>query len=225
MSRLKNRNIFIPNGFKFYQPETKWQAPGYASFESIVQSLIAHRKGNKWLIAQHGWSVDEETVREEVDRFNARLCEQMGWTDYIINVSAEVQSPPLMSRPSNLAALRNVAAGADTLVEWIKDGAEAVAPEIAEKRAGVCVACKLNGKGGLSSYFTVPVSEAIRFQLNRRREMQLSTNQDENLGVCEGCLCPLSLKIHMPLERIKAKMPVEVMNELDKGCWILNEGK
>jgi hypothetical protein len=220
MAKLRDRNRFIPNGFRYYQPETKWEAPRHVSFDSVVNALIAHRKGNPWLTQQNGWSVDFETVANEVETYNVKLCQQMGWTDFIMEGGAA--SAPPFHRPLP-HKLKNVAAGVETLVEWIDDGAEAVNIGLATTRAAVCAACPKNGKGDFTRWFTVPVSEAIRSELNRRREMKLETVHDEKINVCEACLCPLKLKIHMPIDRIRNRLPAESLAALDPSCWIPKE--
>lgn len=80
----------------------------------------------------------------------------------------------------------------------------------------------MNGEGGLEAYFTVPASNAIRAQLERKHAMKLETPSDEHLGVCTACDCPLKLKVWMPLDRILAKMPKAAYDALHVNCWIRN---
>jgi hypothetical protein len=223
MSRLKDRNKFIPNGFIFYQAETGWQPQRMQSFETIVAAIIAHRNANPWLKDKNGWSVDPDTVREELDRYNAKVCEHMGWKDYISSAgdSAPPLSQPLPQRLLHRGA--NVVAGAETLVDWIADGAEAVGVEVSSERAAVCSACPKNGKGDLLSYFTRPAAEAIRRTVARKNEMQLTTPYDDGLGICEVCDCPLKLKVHLPIEVIVKKLSPVTRSELPAHCWIRKE--
>jgi len=218
--KLKDRNRQIPGGLKYWQPETKWAPVPWSSFQSIVDQLIAHRKGNPSLLAKHGWQTDRESVTEQVDDYNARLCQQMGWSGFIMEGSAAAPDVPFQHLRSKL---RNVAGGNSTLVEWIDDGAQAVPIEKAIARAQVCKDCPQNGKGDFTRWFTVPVSEAIRFELNRRREMKLETPLDDYLGVCEACSCPLKLKIHVPIDLIRERIQPEAMAALDPRCWIPKE--
>lgn len=90
-------------------------------------------------------------------------------------------------------------------------------------RAAVCVECPLNGKGGWESYFTVPVSNAIRRELERKRTMKLETQFDDRVGVCEACSCPLQLKIWLPIENILSKVQPAQFDALAPGCWIRSE--
>ena len=221
MSKLKNRQMQIPGGLQFYQPETKWRPPNFASFETIVRSLIAHRQGNPHLIQKHGWPVDYETVCNEVDSFNARICESHGWKQYITGPgdgSVPKSFPPQLNL---LQRGRQLAAGGLVQVEWIGSGAEAVPKELSERRAATCADCPQNEVGDWLRFFTQPVSNAIRIALNSRREMKLETSSDDKLGVCNACSCPLKLKVHMPLDRILSHLPAESKAALDPRCWIL----
>jgi hypothetical protein len=133
---------------------------------------------------------------------------------------AEPATPFQRSLPSRL---KSVAAGGSVLVEWLRDGAEAVPKELATKRAAVCAECPKNGKGDFTRWFTVPVSEAIHAEIERKNQMRLSTPFDDRIEVCEACLCPLKLKVHMPINRIRDNLPAESHRDLDPSCWIPRE--
>jgi len=226
MSRLLDRNKFIPGGFQYYQPETGWKSPRMASFETIVSAIIAHRQANSWLIEKNKWSVDPETVRDELDAYNTKICQQMGWNSYISGAGGPSLPPnPQLPRSQQIARrVGNVVAGAETLVDWIKDGSEAVSPEQSAQRAEVCVACPKNNPGDLLSFFTRPAAEAIRRTIEKKNEMNLSTPSDDKLGVCDACDCPLKLKVHLPITFIRPRISQAVKSELDPACWMLKEG-
>lgn len=228
--RLISRQRQIPNGFKFIQPETAWQAPRFASFSVIVNSLINHRKTRPDLVASKKWSLDPEIVSNEVDEFNATLCARHGWTSYISDGSAEPPPPKsqalLQSEKSAIAAAagkaKKIWAGLSTLTEWIDSGTPPVRRELAESRAAACAACPKNGAGDFTSWFAKPASEAILKSMEKLKAMRLSTQNDQKINVCEVCLCPLKLKVHTPVEYIKGNMSKQVLEELKSvpGCWI-----
>lgn len=233
MSRLKSRQKFIPNGFVFYQPETKWHSTRMTSFENVVQGLIAHRKANPFLTQKHGWSTDYDEVCEEVDAYNARICERMGWTDFIM-ASASSPPPPKFKPLSLLdqkqlgavaGRVKKIWSGVRTINEWIDSNTDPVDPPLAEARAATCVACPLNGSGDFTKWFTQPASEAIKRQLEKVSNKKLVTSVDDKLGVCEACLCPMKLKVWTPLDYIKPHVSDDVLKELAKGkdCWVLKE--
>lgn len=224
MPRLVNRNTQIPGGFRYIQPQTNWHSRPWSSFNSIVDALVAHRKGNPFLVQKHGWSIDKPTVENEVDLYNAMLCKQMGWSAYFVEDGEP--NPPKISAPASLAnRVGKLAVGAVTQVEWIASGAEAVSPEQSERRAKHCLICPKHGKGDWTSYFTVPAQMAIQKALNQKREWKLETSVDKELQVCEACLCPMRLKVHMPIAAILRNMPEESLQDLDPHCWILSEKK
>jgi len=232
MARLNNRQLQIPFGFKFYQPETRFNCRMNSSFNSIVDQVIAMRKANPALTAKHGWSVDWNTVADEVDAFNAAICERMNWTQFINQPGAGVPPSPKFKAlsPQNEKQLSAVAVkvkkvwqGVKTLNDWIESGEPAVPTELSQKRAETCAACALNGKGGLEEWFTKPAAAAIKLQLGKLADRKLSTTVDNQLNVCTACLCPLKLKVHTPLEFVTAHLEEQTKKELDPKCWILAE--
>lgn len=233
MARLKNRQIQIPGGLKFYQPQTKWQPPAFASFAVIVQSLISHRNANPALRDANRWPTDEATVADEVDEFNARMCEQAGWTDYIQS-AVGTAPPPFFPAPSQMdqsklvaaaGVVKKIWAGVRTLNDWLDSGDDPVPAEQSANRAAVCADCPKNVPGDFSTWFTKPASEAIRRQLERVKDRKLSTPDDVKLNICEVCYCPMKLKVHTPLKYINAHLSDEVLKALESGnnCWILSE--
>lgn len=234
-ARLKDRNRQIPHGLRFLQPETNWRPPRFASFSTIVTGLISHRRRHPDLVAKNGWKMDPKEVEDEVDEFNARYCIQMGWNEYVQGnegVAPNPKSQALLEQERKevvVAASRaqKIWSGVRTLNDWIDSGTPPVAMELSEARAKVCASCPKNGQGDFTSWFTKPASDAIAFQIARKRGMKLATSFDEKLKVCEVCLCPLELKVHTPMNFIESHLKQEVRNELAKvpGCWITAELK
>jgi len=233
--RLKSRQTQIPNGYKFIQPETGWQAPRFASFAVIVQNLIAHRKSRPDLVAQHGWPIDIDNVGNELEQFNVRLCLQHGWTDYLDGLMGGEGAIPKSKPPSQSEIAQVSAAGAKavkiwagvrTLNDWIDSGEPPVPQDQSTARALKCSTCVKNTKGDFTSWFTKPAAGAIKRQIEQLQERKLSTPHDLVINVCETCLCPLKLKVHTPLPFIKAHMSETVLRDLqavDTGCWVVDE--
>lgn len=218
---LKERFKQIPQGLQFLQPETQWKPRPWASFDEIVNSLISHRQGNPSLLAK-GWSTDRKTVESEVDAYNTAICKAMGWTDYIVEGGGAAATPFPAQSPqrSLLERSRQLAAGAGVQIDFIKSREEAVPAETAAVRAKICVDCQFNVKGGLETFFTKPASEAVRRGLELARGWKLSIPQSEMVNICDVCLCPLKLKIWIPLSFIQARMPAEVGAAMPDWCWI-----
>lgn len=233
MARLINRNMQIPGGIKFYQPETKFKIQGQ-SFNSTVDAVIRMRQANPALASAKGWATDFEGVASDVDAFNAAICERMGWTSYITNpVAGAPQSPKFKAlsplSQSQLVAVagkaKKVWSGVKIISDWEEAGYPAVDQSMADSRAKTCSECPLNGKGDFTKWFTVPAAEAIKRQVEKFNLRKLSTPHDGNLGVCEACSCPLRTKVFCPIEFVKKHTGEEILNDLKNGknCWIVSE--
>ena len=229
--RLRNRQMQIPNGLTFFEPCTGWTPRQYSSFSTIVARLIASRNANPALTRQHHLATDQQAVEAEVDLFNAKICLAQGWMDYILTEERNAPSiPKAMTpalHPSALSAAagkaKRIWAGVKTLNDWIDSGEPAVEQEEADHRAGICVACPLNGQGGLEVWFTAPASEAIKRQFQKLEARKLATPHDATLGICSACSCPMRLKVWTPMHFIKEHLSPDVIAELRNGkdCWIV----
>ena len=220
---MKSRERFPPGGWKFFQPESKFNAPPNASFESVVQAIIQHRAGNQYLVQTHGWSVDPETVRNELDNYNATICQQMGWNDYIYTGGPDPAPPKTFPQQQRSSLPEKLAAGAETLVEWLGEGGVPVDKTLADKRAAICATCPKNSKDDFTRWFTIPVSEAIRMEIQRKGEMKLETPSDDRLGICSVCTCPMRLKVWTPLHNINNNMPADIKAALPPHCWVVKQ--
>lgn len=217
---MKSRQKFPPGGWKFFSPHSKWSLPPNLSFDVAVQTIRSHRLGNPYLAQTHNLSTDSEIISDELDSYNAMICQKMGWLDYIQGGASE---PPKSTAPQFSRGFLDVAAGLKPIVEWLSKAEEAVSVELAEARANTCVACPLNSRGDWTRHFTVPLTNAIRQQLEIRRGWKMSTSQDESLGICDACGCVLKLKIHMGLDYVLKATDESTRQNLDKNCWIINE--
>jgi hypothetical protein len=232
MSRLRNTQRQIPGGFLWREPSTGFQIQGgFKSFQTICDAVLANRRANPHQCQQHGLSTDPAVISDEVNAFNAMVCERMGWNDYVMMPSASPPSPkfkalsPATEKEISAAAgkTKKIWQGVKSLNDWIESGEPAVAPELAEKRAAVCVACPLNGAGGLETWFTAPASTAIKKQFEKLESRKLATTLDEKLNICTSCFCPLKLLVQTPLKHKLAHMGAETRSALHPNCWILAE--
>ena len=92
---------------------------------------------------------------------------------------------------------------------------------MADSRAAICATCPRNDGGDFTAYFTKPIADRIRTQLEIRGDLQLRTSHDEKLTVCSACDCPLKLKVWVPIEHIMLHTADDVRAKLDPRCWIL----
>ncbi len=219
MARLKDRQRQIPNGLKFRIPEVNWQSQPFQSFDTIVNSVHTIIKANPALALSKGWPANRDDIAHWVDDFNARWCLQNGWHDYVTTSPGE--SAPKISPPPALA--EKLAAGARTITDWMGEGATPVDGEKAAARAHVCAACPLNQPGDLSNFFVRSASELLKQQIETFKQLSMTTPDDDRLGVCAACSCPLRLKVHVPVEHILRRLPQASRDLLHETCWIAKE--
>jgi len=226
----------VPNGLRYRIPEINWDSTRvlglHPSFDTLVGAVISARQANPHHAAEQKWSFDRAAVAEEVEAFNVRICQSMGWTNFLAEIGGSASVPFQPLSPQDASLLQNAAAkakklwaGINTLNAWLDSGEPPVPQEQAEKRAATCVACPLNGSGDLTSWFTAPAANSIKRQLERMQQRNISTSLDDKLGVCSACLCPLRLKTQTPIKFIRPNISNEVITELNKGknCWLVAE--
>ncbi len=224
--RLKSRQQSPPNGFRYTQKETGWksweQVPATQwDFNFLCREVKNHRLAN----AKLKLSLDMNQIESEVDLANAqRVLAIPGAESYVIDGGAP---PPKTVGPS-LAQVR-AAAGAvpKILLDWLGEGCVPVDQALAEKRAEVCSACRLNSKSELTSIFTDPAAAIIKKTIALKNGMKISTSMDSKLGTCQACLCAMKLKVHVPIQIIKNRTEKSVIEDLKNGdnCWIISEIK
>lgn len=196
-------------------------------FNTLVRRVIDLRSRNP----RFNLATDGVTVANEVDEYNARRMQRLkGGENYIQDGGTITDTGPKWVAPRKgllgvVGGVKQVAAGVATLLDWLGSGAEPVLNEIAEQRAGVCAGCPQNQDGDFFAIFTQPVAEKITTQLQIRKSMNLTTTHDAALKVCQACMCPLKLKVHVPMQHITDHLHQRVMDKLDPRCWILLEMK
>lgn len=105
---------------------------------------------------------------------------------------------------------------------WLGDGGKPVVPELAQKRADVCLKCPNNQEKPIFELFAGPVAKLVIRQLKLKDEMRLRVRQEDCLHVCSVCGCILKLKIHVPLQSI---LESGNLDGLPSFCWQITESK
>lgn len=224
MARLKDRERQIPNGLTFYQSALKWRPPPYSSFDTITRGLISARRANPFLARKNGWSVDYATVANEVDEYNAKICESHHWDQYIVRDGGPVIPPSRARSNSSLSqSVGHVAAGVSITMEMFGKEGPIRDRDLALRRAQVCVGCPNNDKGDWTRFFTVPTQAVIRKGLGIIKDLDLTTAVDDQLQVCTVCGCPLKGKVYARLSHILKFMPKADLAKLPDFCWIVRE--
>jgi hypothetical protein len=222
MARLKDRQRHIPGGYRMRIPALKYQSSSNLSFDSLVREVQRVILANLRVAREHGLPTEIHKIEEWVDRDNADLCERNGWTTYYMTDGG---APPKWIAPTLLRRLgvERVAAGAKSLLSWLGEGAQPVPPQLAEKRSNICSQCEFNRAANLGDIFVRTASEMIRRQVEFARECGLKTLNDDRLGICSVCTCPLKLMVHVGLEHKLKSLDEETFSKLPGHCWVKRE--
>ena len=227
---MKSRTAHPPYSWRYLQPETGQTEEFVGSFNAVVEQVQMLRMANPFLCERHGWRTDTAAVEIEIVQYNVARCINNGWLDFLI-MDEPGQVPPFVAPPekknprhaAGVGSAKRVVAGVALLLEWLGSGGKPVESALAEKRASICATCPKNSGGSFISYFTAPIAEKIRVQLEMKHDLQLRTSYDSQLTVCTGCDCPIPLKVQVPLPYILEHTSEDTKTRLADFCWILNE--
>jgi len=226
MPHLRSRTEHPPYSFRFLQPETGQTQEFVGSFNAVVEQVMSLRNANPFLAERHGWRTDLAGVEAEVDSYNTARCIAGGWLSFVVMDDGAAQQSayvmPEKKKPTNaVGSVKRVAAGVAVLLDWLGSGGKAVDQTLADARAAICATCPRNDGGDFTSFFTKPIANKIRLQMEIRGDLQLHTPYDDKLTVCSACSCPLKLKVFTPIQHVLAHTSDEVKKELHPACWIL----
>jgi hypothetical protein len=235
MLRLKDRTKPIPNGLRFLQPETNWEPIPWSSLTSIAQQLLTHREGNMWLAKKHNWVLSLDAIIDEVDFYNAKICQSQGWYGFIIEDAAPESFPtPSLPLPREDAPLVEAAGGSkisravggiNLLTDWLGAGMKPVDASLALKRSKVCLKCPMNQLGDFWQRIEAKIAETIRTVLEIKSDLDLKLPDEDKLHSCTACDCWVPLKSFVPISHIKETTDEETLAKLHPKCWILKESK
>lgn len=224
--KMKSLTAHPPYGFQMLQPETGQTTPFSGSFYHVVEQTLMLRQANPFLAERHGWRLDSAGVEHDVEQHNCARMVAGGWLSFVVMDDTSPPAPLYVmpekkKQGSAVAKVRNVAAGVGVLLDWLGSGAKPVEQPLADSRASICATCPKNDGGDFIAYFTKPIADKIRTQLEIRGDLQLRTPHDGSLTVCSACDCPLKLKVWVPIDYILSHTSEEVKTKLDPRCWIL----
>lgn len=229
MVRLKSRRECPPGGFLVTIGQVK-QSKQFWSFREAADWFQEIARANPSL----GLPTDRDRAETFVDQQNALRCLTIaGAESYIVEKGgqavADTKKSATLLKPIVVVAdkVRLLAAGHALLEDWDGQGHPLVDPPEANRRAGICAErpggspCPQNRAGDLTRWFTVPANEAIRHRIETAQQLELKTDLDHALNICQACLCPLKLKVHVPLDLIRKHLSPQAKSALDTHCWIL----
>lgn len=194
-------------------------------FNASVEFIRKARLANRAIATKHNLSTDPEGIASELEaytRLRLGIPEPSFFDQPNRPPSSGEAVAGIISRL--MGRFRKANTGVQTLSDWWGSGGNPVPAVVANDRAMTCSMCPQNEKNpDWFSLFTVPVADRIQSLIEERKQMKLETPNDEELGRCRACDCPLKLKVHVPLEEIKRHMKPQEASKLDQSCWILLE--
>lgn len=120
---------------------------------------------------------------------------------------------------SILEEIKNDSVGLSVLVSWLGEKGEPVPQETANRRAAICAPCPKNKP---TSNFLEAAKSCIALAI--KRQLEIKTDYDEQLFMCEVCGCKNSLKVHTPIEHIRSRTPDYQLEKFPtENCWIPKE--
>lgn len=119
-----------------------------------------------------------------------------------------------------LEKVSHIAGGAKTITEWLGEGGATVDQETAQRRTNTCLQCELNQPG--SEVFDA-VAAAIKKTVELKNDLGLTTDGIKKLETCQLCLCPLRLKIFVPISNVKRSLTPKEFELAPAHCWMVTE--
>lgn len=228
MPRLKSLDRHVPGDFQYIHPEANQAEPFKGSFFHVCQQEHQFRRANPFLCQKHGWSLDMSAIERDVHEYNVQRCLSHGWLEWLdmsdgtFQPSAAVIEKKTLLRNA-VAVVETTKAGIGVWMDFIGSGGVPVEAKLAEERAAICVQCPHNKQGGLKNWFIEAAVKEIQQVLGIFKDLDVKTKQDDKLGVCDACLCPLKGKVHVPMSHIEQRALPDVWAKLDPKCWMLAE--
>lgn len=213
---LRSLSTVIPGGWKYVQSLPDGSTRTFHSMNLVwdLAKLIADfRQGN---------NLPRATVKEalaDIEEYScARLHDDPQWC-------LKKKAPGVRPAFDRLFASARAAAGDGRriLVDWLGNGATPVPITVAQARANVCLGCPENRPGHRWLKLSADVVRAIAEQMQTKDAMKMRVAGEEKLHACGICLCPLPLKVHVPLPTILAHTDADTLAAFPNHCWITTE--
>ncbi len=229
---LQYRTTLPPGGWIFEikgrSGELLRKTRSMGPWNDAVKEIVEIRKANQLAGA------DVESVSAELDQFT---CERLGfdpnWVDSKKKSHTERRERMPLAQVAAVvgravSAFNSYRDGFKVLREWFGSGAEPVPRAVAVSRSQVCYRnpkdkCEFNQPGFKP---VDEIADVIRQQSEKKNELLLTVPDEEHLETCQLCLCPLKLKVHVPISHIAEQYPkdvVERIREKAPWCWMIKE--
>ena len=196
MKRIIDLHLAPPGGWRFIDPDTKYQFnEKYRSFDDLVSHVQAYREQNRLSKL--------EKIRVIIEDW---LCKQPDMERYCKEFEAIKRSR------------RQYIKGAKAAAKVLTGGDQAFVPiQEAEKRAAVCIRCPYNMLDKEDSRLKRYSNKYIQDIVGERK-----TSLDAKLFSCEICSCPLRPKVHISQKIVEESLTKEERRKFPMGLWGLD---
>jgi hypothetical protein len=225
---MRDRNHFPPGEWQMLHPEAGQKEPWKGSFSEIAAKELAFRQQNPAIVQKNNLSLNPADIENDVDAYNTQRMIAGGYFNFVEFEGDYAPSPEKKTRFNPLAGAvagaKAIAAGVGVWLEMFGPEGKTVSQDVAERRAATCVRCQLNDtKTSIKNLFLDKAAQEIQQVYGILNNLDLHTSQDEKLGVCRACLCPLKSKVWADISHIANHLTDEMKEKLWSECWIRAE--
>lgn len=198
MQKLLEPNTVPPDGYRFFQSETKTWIRA-ADYHNLFVQVSEHRKANNLPLGTF-WEAEVED----------QLCQAL---------------PPGQCREAIPGQGRNnftrvewgqIVSGTQTMVGWAGEGFTKVDQDLADRRADTCSRCYFNVSMSGGCHSCGQVAKLAMSIVGTRR-----TKADPFLKACAVCRCALQAKVWVPTAAL-AKGEKDT-SRYPEFCWVRGE--
>lgn len=230
--KLITTNTIFPGGWRYKQfsPDNRLlkEFKSMSPWNMFIDSIVSFRKQNR--LARATFAEADEDAQDY-------LCHECGNDPHYCVTQKKTSSlrSQFLSRPVAAVAhavksVRKLAVGTNILRHWFGSGMQPVTTETAQARSDVCTGrfsdaqCPHNRDDVELQKILQPVSHIIKAYTEKKNELKLSVVGEDKLQSCALCLCPLHLKVWVPMETILNDTPQPMKDEFvakaPSACWI-----
>lgn len=227
-------NKFPPGGWLIWrQDKTQPIDVGGVTFQQAVTEMQRFRAVNPYL----GMSTNPGEIAKELEEWT---CERIHYDPQYCRPkkkAPEIQTSPMSDTNNGLSRLApllgtlgqvahsvaNLKSGASAITEWLGSGGNPVSPQTANTRSQICETCPHNHSRKALSSWTGILADRIKDYVAQKNRLSLHVDNEDRIGACEICDCPLALKVFVPIQHIASHTNPAKLAEFPAYCWIPKE--
>jgi hypothetical protein len=197
MQRLTEPDVVPPDGYRYFQPETRVTVRG-GDYRDLFVKVKEHRLANSLPLGPL-W---QDEVEDQLCRsLPPGQCKQTDPNRDRVNVATRV-------------TWSDVERGTGVMVNWALSGMAYVDQALADSRADTCSRCFYNVQiqercGGCSALVNL-VHRAVGGR---------KTSSDPLLRQCAVCKCSNAVQVHFPIEQLATGVPEQMLVQFPDWCW------